>query len=404
MPPLSNIRVLDLSRVFAGPYTTQLLADLGAEVIKVERPTQGDDMRGYGPPFLKDRDGKETGESSYYLAANRNKKGITVDFSKPEGRALILDLAKRADVLVENYKVGDLARYGLGYEALKAINPGIVYCSVTGFGQSGPYKRRPGLDGTIQAMGGLMSLTGDPDGPPQRSGIVAADFSTAMYSAVAILSALYHRDAQGGLGQYIDMALLDVQVAMLSHRALHYFISGEVPKRVGTGTPASVPSQTFPCSDGDVFLSAATDPQFERLCRQVIHRPDLPQDARFRTRRDRFRNKPDLLAILDALLARNPMKHWVDACEAANIVCSPVNNLAQVFEDEQVRARDMVVEVDHVQADGLRLVRNPIRLSDTPIESYTAPPVMGQHTDEVLRDELGLDADEIARLRAAGVV
>ncbi len=404
MPPLSNIRVLDLSRVFAGPYTTQLLADLGAEVIKVERPRQGDDMRGYGPPFLKDREGKDTSESSYYLAANRNKKGITIDFSQAEGRDLILKLAKRADVLVENYKVGDLARYGLGYTDLKAVNPGIVYCSVTGFGQTGPYKQRPGLDGTIQAMGGMMSLTGDPDGPPQRVGIVAADFTTAMYSAVAILSALYHRDAQGGQGQYIDMALLDVQVAMLSHRALHYFVSGQVPKRVGTGTPASVPSQTFPCSDGDVFLSAATDPQFERLCHKVIGRPGLLDDPRFRTRLDRFHNKPALIGILNPLMQAQSMKHWVETCEAANIVCSPVNNLAQVFEDEQVLAREMVVKVEHAKADDLRLVRNPIRLSETPITDYAAPPTMGQHTDEVLRDELGLDAAEIARLRAAGIV
>jgi crotonobetainyl-CoA:carnitine CoA-transferase CaiB-like acyl-CoA transferase len=401
--PFKGIRVLDLSRIFAAPYATQLLADMGADVVKVEKPGTGDEMRNYGPPFLKDRDGNDTKESPYYLSANRNKRSITINLSDSEGQELIRRLAADSDVFVENFKVGDLKRHGLGYEDIRKINPKIIYCSVTGFGQTGPYSGRPALDGTIQAMGGIMSITGEPDGQPQRVGIVVGDYVAGMHLAWSIASALYSRDANGGEGRYIDLALLDSLISALSHRAMHYLISGQVPPRVGTGTPNAVPAQVFATADGDVFLSAAGDDQFARLCK-ALDLTHLPADPRFNSRRGRFDNKPALIAILSEKLAGGTMAHWIDSFAAVNLVCSPVNRLDQVFDDPQVKHRGMVIETEHPQAGPMKLLRNPVRMSGMEDMTYTAPPIMGQHTDEVLKERLGMSVEDIAGLRARGVV
>ncbi|MGO4332310.1 CaiB/BaiF CoA transferase family protein [Cupriavidus sp. 2TAF22] len=403
---LGHIKVLDLTRVLAGPWATQNLSDMGAEVIKVERPGTGDDTRAWGPPFLKDADGRETADSSYFLSANRGKKSITVDLAAPEGQEIIRELARDADVVVENYKVGTLARYGLGYEDLRKLNPRLVYCSITGFGQSGPYAALPGYDFVFQGMGGLMSITGLPDGEPGggpvKSGIAISDLLTGMYASTAILAALEHRNISGE-GQYIDMALLDCVVTINSYQAINYFLSGKVPQRMGNAHSNMVPYQVFRCAEGDVIVAVGNDTQYAALCR-VIGRPDLADDARFASAGQRNRNRDALIPqIAQAMLART-MADWVERMEAANVPCGPIYNMQQVFEDPQVRHRAMQVSLPHgagVEAPGLA---NPIRFSGTPIAYERAAPTLGEHTEAVLAGHLGLPPERIAALRGKGVI
>ncbi|CAG2157800.1 Acetyl-CoA:oxalate CoA-transferase [Cupriavidus yeoncheonensis] len=402
---LGHIRVLDLTRVLAGPWATQNLADMGADVIKIERPGAGDDTRAWGPPFLRDAQGEETRDSSYFLSANRGKRSVTVDIATPAGQAIIRDLAREADVVVENYKVGTLARYGLGYEDLRAINPRLVYCSITGFGQSGPYAALPGYDFVFQGMGGLMSITGMPDGEPGggpvKSGIAITDLLTGMYATTAILAALEHRHVSG-VGQYIDMALLDCVVTINSYQAINYFLSGKVPQRMGNAHSNMVPYQVFRCKEGDVIVAVGNDGQYRALCK-VIGRPDLAADERFATAGNRNRNREVLIPqVAEAMLART-MTEWVEVLEAANVPCGPIYNMQQVFEDPQVRHREMQLSLPHsagVNAPGLA---NPIRLSDTPISYQHSAPTLGEHTDAVL-GEMGYDAARIATLRKEGVL
>jgi len=403
--PFSGIRILDLSRIFAGPYCTQTLADMGADVIKVERPVAGDEMRNYGPPFLKNREGKDSRESSYYVAANRNKRAITVDLARPEGQEIIRQLAAISDVVVENYKVGDLKRHGLDYESIKAVNPRIIYASITGFGQHGPYKERPGLDGCFQAMSGLMSITGQADGPPQRTGFIVSDTITSLFTTVAIISALYHRNMNNGPGQYIDMALLDSQLAGLSHRATAYFLSGEVPMRQGNSTPASFPSDIFPCADGSMFISAGADDQFRRLLKIIGH-PELMDDPRYATRAARLQSRPFLQKLLVDALAPRTMLEWADDFAAGNIISAAVNTMEQAFNDPHVKTHDVLIQVPHPDsATGtVPILRSPIKFSETPITKYTAPPQLGQHTDEVLKGVLGMDEATLARLKQSKVI
>jgi crotonobetainyl-CoA:carnitine CoA-transferase CaiB-like acyl-CoA transferase len=403
---LSHLRVLDLSRVLAGPWASQVLADLGAEVIKVERPGTGDETRGWGPPWLRDRRGGETAESAYFSSANRGKRSITVDLTRPEGREIVRRLAGRSDVLLENFKVGALARHGLGYEDLAALNPGLVYCSITGFGQTGPYRNRPGYDFLIQAMGGLMSVTGEPDGAPgggpMKVGVAITDLLTGMYAATAVLAALAHRD-RSGRGQRIDLALLDVQVAALANQGAGFLASGRVPDRLGNAHPSIVPYQAFATADGHAVLAVGNDGQFERLC-EVAGRPDLARDERFRTNAARVQHRGELVAALAPLLASRPTAAWVAALEAAGVPCGPINDLAQVFDDPQVRHRGMRVEAPHPIAGTVPMVGSPIRLSATPVSHEAPPPTLGQHTREVLVDVLGMDDAEVVALRQKGVI
>ncbi|OGA52670.1 MAG: CoA-transferase [Betaproteobacteria bacterium RIFCSPLOWO2_12_FULL_62_13] len=404
--PLSHIRVLDLSRVLAAPWTGQNLADLGAEVIKVERPRKGDDSRAFGPPWLKDQDGKDTAESAYFLAANRGKKSITVDLSRREGQELARRLAAQCDVLLENYKFGDLARYGLGYDDLKAINPRLIYCSVTGFGQTGPYRERPGYDFMIQGMGGLMSITGErddlPGGGPQRVGVPVVDIMTGMYASVAVCAALAHRE-RTGTGQHLDLALLDTQVAFLASQAMNYLASGEVPGRLGNVHPNIVPYQTFKTRDGDIILACGNDNLFNRFC-DIADCRHLAADPRFATNSKRVENRTILTQLLTEIFVKRTTHEWVEALEAAGVPNGPINNIQQVFEEPQVVARGMKIELDHPLAGKVPLVASPMRFSATPLEYKAAPPTLGQHTDEILRGMLKLSDAEIARLRAAGVV
>jgi crotonobetainyl-CoA:carnitine CoA-transferase CaiB-like acyl-CoA transferase len=399
---LHGIRVLDLSRILAGPLATQTLADLGAEVIKIERPGKGDDTRGWGPPFLKDGDGCDTSDSTYFASCNRGKKSVTLDLSRPEGQKLVRQLAQRCDVLVENFKVGDLARFGLDFPALRASHPRLVYCSITGYGQGGPYAARPGYDPIAQAIGGLMSVTGTRDGPPQRVGVAVVDILTATYAAVSILAALRHRDATG-LGQHIDLSLLDVQVASMINVAQAYLSAGVVGQRNGNEHPSVVPSQSFPCQDGSIMLAAANDGQFARLC-AALGLPGLAQEARFRTNDARVHNREALNGLLNERFGQKPVAHWTRVMVEAGLPCGPINDVAQAFADAQVQARGMRIEVDHPAAGALPLLASPIRLSGSPVEYRRAPPLLGQHTDEVLAGLLGMDPHAIAALRAAQVI
>jgi crotonobetainyl-CoA:carnitine CoA-transferase CaiB-like acyl-CoA transferase len=404
--PLSHIRVLDLSRVLAAPWAGQNLADLGAEVIKVERPGAGDDSRAFGPPWLKDAQGNDTGESAYFAAANRAKKSITINLSKPEGQQIVRDLAARCDVLLENYKFGDLARYGLGYDDLKQINPRLIYCSVTGFGHSGPYRERPGYDFMIQGMGGLMSITGErddlPGGGPQRVGVPIVDIMTGMYASIAVCAALAHR-AETGVGQHLDLALLDTQVAFLANQAMNYLATGEAPGRLGNAHPNIVPYQTFKTSDGDIILACGNDNLFNKFCEVAGCQP-LAQDARFATNARRVENRAQLNPLLNDIFRQRSTRDWVEALEAAGVPNGPINNIRQVFEEPQVVARGMKIELQHPTAGKVPLVANPMRFSATPLKHEAPPPTLGQHTDEVLRDVLSLGAADIARLRAGGIV
>ncbi len=402
---LAGVRVLDLSRVLAGPWSTQTLADLGADVIKVERPGAGDDTRGWGPPFMKNAQGQDTGEAAYYLGANRNKRSITVDIAKPDGQDLIRRMAAHSSVLVENFKVGDLARYGLDASALLALNPGLIVCSITGFGQTGPYKDRAGYDYAIQGMGGLMSVTGErddlPGGGPQKVGVAVADLFTGLYATVAILAALRHRDATGQ-GQVIDMALLDTQVAMLANLASNYLTTGVAPKRVGNAHQNIVPYQVFETSDGHLILAVGNDAQFARFC-DVAGCSELARDTQFSSNANRVRNRDLLVPRLASLMKTRPRATWLAALEAAKVPCGAINNLQEVFDDPQVLAREMVVPMRHPLTDTLRLVASPMKLSATPVTYRQAPPLLGQHTDEVLA-EFGLRPDQVAQLRAQGIV
>ncbi|HYC03694.1 MAG TPA: CaiB/BaiF CoA-transferase family protein [Azospirillaceae bacterium] len=401
--PLAGVRVLDMSRILAGPSATQLLGDLGADVVKVEKPGEGDDTRKWGPPFLKDADGADTRESSYYLSANRNKRSLALDFTKPEGKALLLRLLARADVVIENYKVGTLAKYGLAYEDLKDAYPRLVYCSLTGFGQTGPYAPRAGYDFLIQAMGGIMSLTGEPDGAPMKTGVAIADLMAGMYSAVAILAALRHRD-RSGRGQHIDMSLLDTQLAWLSNAGQYYLTSGRPTPRYGNGHPTIVPYQTFRAADRWIVLAVGNDEQFRKFC-GFAGRPDLAADPRFATNRERVRNREAVVAEVADLISARPAADWLAGLEPLGVPCGPINDLAAVFDDPQVQARGMRISMEHPAHGGpVDLIGSPIRMSETPPNYRHPPPTLGQHTAEVLSDWLHLEGGELDQLRAAGLV
>ncbi len=402
---LAGIRVLDLSRVLAGPWCTQTLADLGAEVIKIERPGAGDDTRGWGPPFLKDRDGHDTAEAAYFLGANRNKRSVTIDIARPEGQDLVRRLADGCDVLVENFKVGDMARYGLDAASLRQRCPRLVYCSITGFGQTGPYRERAGYDYAIQGMGGLMSITGErddrPGGGPQKVGVAVADLFTGMYATVAILAALRHAAATGE-GQVIDMALLDTQVAMLANLGANYLVTGKAPQRAGNAHQNIVPYQVFEVADGHLILAVGNDGQFARFC-AVAACPELAVDPRFANNASRVRHRDTLVPMLAPLLLRRKRADWLAALEAAKVPCGPINDLEEVFADPQVRERGMTQQVAHPHTDALALVASPMKLSATPVQIRRAPPLLGQHTDEVLA-ELGVGAAERQALRERQVI
>jgi crotonobetainyl-CoA:carnitine CoA-transferase CaiB-like acyl-CoA transferase len=404
--PLANVRVLDLSRVLAGPWAGQNLADLGAEVIKVERPKTGDDSRAFGPPWLKDATGRDTTESAYFACANRGKKSITVDLSKPEGSRIVRELAARADVLLENYKFGDLARYGLGYDDLKKANPRLIYCSVTGFGQTGPYRERPGYDFMIQGMGGLMSITGERDelagGGPQKAGIPIADLITGMYATISICAALANRAATG-VGQHLDLALFDSLAAVLANQGANYLATGVSPKRLGNAHPNIVPYQAFKTADGDVILACGNDNLFRKFC-EVADCRHLAVDPRFATNGQRVVNRAELDAILGDIFRKRTTRDWVEALEAAGVPNGPINTVAQVFAEPQAIARGLRMELAHPVAGQVSLVRSPMRFSGTPIEHERPPPLLGEHTDEILKGLLGKSEAEIATLRAQGVV
>jgi crotonobetainyl-CoA:carnitine CoA-transferase CaiB-like acyl-CoA transferase len=400
--PLSHIKVLDLSRVLAGPWAGQNLADLGAEVIKVERPKAGDDSRAFGPPWVKDRDGRDTKDSAYFTSANRGKKSITVNISSPAGQAIVRDLARGADVLIENYKFGDLARYGLGYDDLKSLNPRLIYCSVTGFGQTGPYRERPGYDFMIQGMGGMMSVTGDAQGEPMRAGVPVADIITGMYASIAICAALAHR-AETGKGQHLDLALLDSQIALLAYQNTNYFATGKPPKRIGNLHPNIVPYQPFRTADGEVIIACGNDNLYRKFC-EAAGCPELATDARFATNGKRVENRTELTRLLQGIFATRATQEWLELLEAAGVPNGPINDVAQVFAEPQVQARGVRVELDHPAAGKLPTVASPMRFSGTPLEYKLAPPLLGQHTEEILRERLGRSAAQIAALRAEGVI
>lgn len=401
--PLDGIRILDLSRVFSGPWATQMLGDLGAEIIKVEQPGRGDDLRRLGPPFLTDRNGKETAESAYYLSTNRNKKSIAVDISTEQGQDIIRRLAAISDVCVENFKVDNLARYGLDYAALSKLNDRLIYCSITAFGQTGPYRHRAGYDTLLQAMCGVMSLTGHPDGVPgggpMKVGFVLSDMLSGMYAATAIVSALYERDLRGGKGQQVDISMFDAQVAAMSHQAMHYLVSGEDPERFGTAAPSVVPSQMVECSDGHIVIVAGNDDQFRRLCR-LMGCDSLAEDPRYLTNGLRVRNRKTLAPVLEELFRAKTKKEWLSLLEGAGLVAGPINNISDVFADPQTAAREMVVKVNHLHADNVPLLRSPMRLSGTPLDTYTPPPVSGQHTDEILKGLLRIPQADLDALRS----
>ena len=399
---LDGIRVLDLTRILAGPMATQTLADLGAEVIKLERPGSGDDTRSWGPPFLQDRAGRDTRDSTYFLCCNRGKKSVTVDIARPDGQALVRRLVQNCDVLTENFKVGDLARYGLDYPALSRLNPRLVYCSITGYGQSGPYSERAGYDPIAQAMGGMMAVTGERDGRPQRVGVAVVDVMTANYAVIAILAALRHRDASGR-GQHIDLSLLDVQVAAMINVAQAYLSAGVVARRNGNEHPSVVPSQSFQCADGMIMLAAGNDGQFAKLC-EALGRVDLARDPRFATNAARVRNRAAVTALLQEALSQQPVTHWTDRLSRAGVPCGPVNDVEQVFDDPQVRHRGLRVEVEHPVSGTLPLLASPLRFSETPVDYRLAPPLLGEHTDAVLSELLGMVPSEIEKLRQAGVI
>jgi crotonobetainyl-CoA:carnitine CoA-transferase CaiB-like acyl-CoA transferase len=403
---LDGVRVLDLTRVLAGPWATQNLADFGAEVIKVERPGHGDDTRKWGPPFLRDRHGRETADAAYYLACNRGKKSITLDIASPRGRDIARRLALASDVMVENFKAGDLARHGLDYATLSRENPRLVYCSITGFGQDGPYRDRPGYDFMVQGLGGLMSVTGErddlPGGGPQKVGVAVADLFTGMYATSAILGSLLERE-RSGRGQHIDMALLDVQVAMLANLSSSYFVSGVAPGRMGNAHMNIVPYHVFRAADAFLIVAVGNDGQFARFC-EVLGAPDWPADPRFATNPQRVRHRDLMVAMITERLQSKGAREWLAALEGAGVPCGPINDLDQVFADPQVLHRRMQVRAPHAAAGEVAMVANPIKFSATPIAHDRAPPLLGEHTGEVLREVLGLSDGDISALRAGGAI
>lgn len=415
MNSLDGIRILDLSRVLAGPWCTQTLADLGADVIKIERPGAGDDTRGWGPPFLKNDAGEDTTDAAYYLGTNRNKRSVTCDIAQSEGQDLIRQLVKVCDVFIENFKVGDMARYGLDYATLSQINPKLVYCSITGFGQTGPYRDRAGYDYAIQGIGGLMSVTGERDdlgGGPQKVGVAVADLFTGMYASVAILAALRHAEKTGN-GQHIDMALLDTQVAMLANLGANYLVAGQyegkVPGRAGNAHANIVPYQVFevaPASDGrkdHLILAVGNDSQFAKFCK-VAGRPDLSVDPRFSTNAGRVRHRSELVPLLEEVLKSRCKSDWLSALESEKVPCGAINNLAEVFQDPHIRSRDMVTHWNHPARGAMALTASPMKLSATPVRSDLPPPLLGQHTHEVLQDLLQLDPQSLEKLRKQHVI
>jgi crotonobetainyl-CoA:carnitine CoA-transferase CaiB-like acyl-CoA transferase len=403
---LGHIRVLDLSRVLAGPWCSQNLADLGADVIKIERPGSGDDTRAWGPPYAHDADGNNTSEAAYYLAANRGKRSVTVDIASADGQALLRELARHSDVVLENFKVGHLKRYGLDYDTLKAVKPDLVYCSITGFGQDGPYAHRAGYDFLIQGMGGLMSITGErddlPGGGPQKAGVAITDLMTGMYATVAVLAALTHRERTGH-GQYIDMALLDTQVAMLANMASNYHNSGKPPKRWGNAHANIVPYQTFASADGHLIVATGNDSQYQKFV-EAGGRPELALDPRFATNPLRVQHRDTLVPLLAEMVRTRGRDEWIALLEAVGVPCGPINDIGEVFDNPQVKARGVAIELPHPSAGKVTLVRSPMNMSATPATSDKAPPLLGQHTEEVLREVLGKSGDEIASLRARGVL
>lgn len=397
--PLSHIRVLELSRVLAGPWSAQTLADLGADVIKVERPGAGDDTRAWGPPWAGD-------QSAYFLSTNRGKRSITIDFERPEGQELVRKLAAQADVVIENFKVGGLVKYGLDYDSLKAVNPRLVYCSITGFGQTGPYRNRAGYDFMIQGMGGLMSITGQPDGEPGggpvKVGVAVTDIFTGLYATIGIMGALAHRDRTGE-GQQVDLALLDVQVAVLANQAMNCLVGGKAPQRLGNAHPNIVPYQAFATRDGYIILAVGNDGQFAKFC-TVAGRPDLAKDERYATNPARVANRKELVALLEELIRTRDSHDWLAALEEVGVPCGPINDLTAVFEDPQVKARNIHQDLPHPTQGSVPTVASPIRYSGTPLVHDTAPPMLGQHTDTVLAESLGLSEADIASLREKGVI
>jgi crotonobetainyl-CoA:carnitine CoA-transferase CaiB-like acyl-CoA transferase len=403
---LSHLRVLDLSRVLAGPWASQTLADLGAEVIKIERPRTGDDTRAWGPPYLLDNDGNVTGESAYFLSANRGKKSVTLDIATSEGQAIVRKLAEQSDVFIENYKVGDMARYGLAYSDLRAINPRLIYCSITGFGQDGPFSQQAGYDFIVQGMGGLMSITGErdelPGGGPQKVGVAFADLMTGMYATVGILAAVAHR-TETGEGQYIDMALLDVQVAAMANMNLNYLVSGKTPRRQGNAHANIVPYQAFDARDGQIVLAVGNDGQFGKFC-EIADCAYLASDPRFVTNAARVTNRETLVPLIQEILATRTIEEWVTPLAAVGVPCGPVNDIAQTFAHPQVLYRGMRVDLPHPLSGSVPTVANPIRMSGSPIRYRSAPPTLGQHTNDVLSSLCGIDTDELDQLRKDGVV
>ena len=404
--PLSHIRVLDLSRVLAGPWAGQNMADMGAEVIKVERPVKGDDSRAFGPPWLKDANGKPTSEAAYFLAANRGKKSITANLSHADAQAMLRELARSCDVVIENYKFGDLARYGLGYEDIRAVKPDIIYCSVTGFGQTGPWRERPGYDFMAQGMSGLMSVTGEPDGTPgagpMRVGIPIIDILTGMYASIAICAALAHR-AQTGVGQHLDLALLDTSMAFLSIQGMTYLTTGEAPGRIGNTHPSIVPYQVFPTSDGSVILACGNDNLYAKFCAAAGCK-HLVTDERFARNAGRVQNRGVLVPMLNDVFAQRTTKEWVAILEEAGVPNGPINTIAQAFEEEQVKARGVRFDLPHPLGGSAPMISSPMKFSATPLNQETPPPTLGQHTEAILTGILGKNAEAIAKLRESGAI
>ncbi|CAM4086962.1 CaiB/BaiF CoA transferase family protein [Bordetella muralis] len=402
---LSNIKVLDLSRVLAGPWASQILADLGADVIKVERPGRGDDTRSWGPPFLKNGAGEDTSDGAYFIATNRGKRSMTLDLQTPEGQELVKTLCRDADVVLENYKVGTLARLGLDYAALSAINPRLIYCSVTGFGQTGPRAAEPAYDFLIQAMGGLMSVTGErddkPGGGPQKVGVPIVDLSTGVYAALGIVAALLRR-TQTGQGEYVDVSMLDVQVGLLANQAMNFLLGNRIPKRTGTAHPNIQPQRTFSCADGDIIIVVGNDAQFVALC-DVIEQPELAQDARYATNSQRVKNLESLDPILDAVFASQPRAYWLDKLKQAGVPAGSINNVAEVFDDPQVQHRAMLRHLPHPVAGSVPQVMNPLRFGHSDLRVDRAPPLLGEHTEDIL-NELGMSAERIQDLRARKII
>lgn len=406
LPALHGLRVLDLTRVLAGPWCTQNLADLGADVIKIEHPGRGDDTRGWGPPYLRDGQGADTSEAAYYLSMNRNKRSVALDFTTGSGRALVREMAASCDILVENYKVGGLAKYGLDYESLRALNPRLIYCSITGFGQDGPYAARPGYDFMIQGMGGLMSITGErddlPGGGPQKAGVAVVDVMTGMYATVAILAAVLERQ-RSGEGQQLDIALLDCEVAMLANQPLNYLTSGQAPRRAGNAHQNVVPYQVFAASDGHLIVAVGNDSQYRAYC-EAIGRAELGTDARFATNSQRIVNRDALIPELEAVMRTRARDTWLAALAEAGVPSGPINDIAQVFADPHVVHRGLARTLAHPLAGTAPTVASPLRLSATPVQYRKAPPLLGEDTDAVLAEWLDIDAAGVARLRAEGTL